>query len=80
MPRPGGLAAGDFDADPAVLDLMRKLGSAFVATWCWASDRTPTMRPPGEHHLEIVRRRWRDCERARWRPRPRRPGRRRERR
>jgi Ser/Thr protein kinase RdoA (MazF antagonist) len=52
---PAILAAGEFDADPAVLDVMRRLRSAFVATWCWASPH-PDMRPHGEHHLEVVRR------------------------
>ena len=46
------------DVDDDLLQLLKTLNSARVATWCWARAHFPEMRWHGEHHLERVRRRW----------------------
>ncbi len=46
------------DVDDDLLQLLKTLNSARVATWCWVQARFPEMRWHGEHHLERVRRRW----------------------
>lgn len=47
------------EVDPSLLGLLQTLNSARVATWCWVQARFPDMRRHGEHHLEVVRGRWR---------------------
>lgn len=44
------------DVDRDLLDLLRLLNSARIATWGLAGAQHPSMRAIGEHHLEIVRR------------------------
>jgi Ser/Thr protein kinase RdoA (MazF antagonist) len=39
------------DSDRDLLDLLRLLNSARVATWCWAQARFPEMRQHGDVHL-----------------------------
>ena len=46
------------NVDSALLELLTTLNSARVATWCWIQARFPEMRAHGEHHLELVRERW----------------------
>ena len=46
------------DVDDDLLDMLSKLNSALVATWCWVQARFPEMRRHGEHHLEQLRAGW----------------------
>ena len=46
------------DVDQDLLELLKTLNSARVATWCWVQAHFPEMRWHGEHHLDRVRRRW----------------------
>lgn len=52
-------AAMFHDVDGELLGLLRTLNSVRVSTWCWAQARFPEMRKHGEHHLAMVRTRWR---------------------
>lgn len=47
------------NVDRPLLELLMTLNSARVATWCWVQARFPEMRRHGEHHLALVRSRWR---------------------
>lgn len=42
-------------ADRKLLDLLRTLNSARVATWCWMRADIREMRRHGEYHLDVVR-------------------------
>jgi Phosphotransferase enzyme family len=44
------------DVDHELLELLRTLNSARVATWCWARADHEVMRRHGEFHLDQVRR------------------------
>jgi Ser/Thr protein kinase RdoA (MazF antagonist) len=46
------------EVDQSLLSLLQTLNSARVATWCAVQARFPEMRTYGEHHLNIVRKRW----------------------
>ena len=46
------------DVDHDLLELLKTLNSARVATWCWVQAHFREMRWHGEYHLERVRRRW----------------------
>jgi hypothetical protein len=43
------------EVDARLLELLRTLNSARVATWCWARADVSDMRKHGEYHLEQVR-------------------------
>jgi thiamine kinase-like enzyme len=53
---PEGAAETFSDVDVELLELLRTLNSARVATWCWARWRFPELRWHAEFHLERVRR------------------------
>lgn len=46
------------NVDNELLNLLRTLNSARVATWCWDRYQHPDMRWHAHHHLEVVRRNW----------------------
>jgi Ser/Thr protein kinase RdoA (MazF antagonist) len=46
------------DVDNELLNLLRTLNSARVATWCWVRYQYPDMRWHAHHHLEVVRQNW----------------------
>ena len=46
------------DVDLELLELLRALNSACVATWCWVQARFPEIRWHGKHHLAVVRAWW----------------------
>jgi Ser/Thr protein kinase RdoA (MazF antagonist) len=48
------------DADVELLDLLRLLNSARVATWCWAQARFPETREHGELQLQMLHARLHD--------------------
>jgi len=48
------------DVDLELLELLRILNSARVATWCWSRYQLPEMRWHERHHLSVVRRSWRN--------------------
>jgi hypothetical protein len=52
---PPDVAALFPEADAELLDLLRILNSARVATWCWIGADVSEMRRHGEHHLEVIR-------------------------
>lgn len=54
LPDDARVAVGEVDRD--LLELLKTLNSARVATWCWVRARFPEMRRHGEHQLEVVRR------------------------
>jgi hypothetical protein len=66
-PRPGvnlsdwarGTVRGAARDYPPKIIVLETLNSARVATWCWVQARFPEMRVHGEHHLAVVRARWR---------------------
>jgi aminoglycoside phosphotransferase (APT) family kinase protein len=43
------------DVDGPLLARLRRLNSARVATWCWATAHLPIMRTHGELHLALLR-------------------------
>ena len=52
-----GEAVAAFPAvDDELLELLRTLNSARVATWCWARYEFEELRWHAEHHLQVVRR------------------------
>jgi aminoglycoside phosphotransferase (APT) family kinase protein len=53
---PEGAVAAFPEVDRELLDLLRTMNSARVATWCYVRWRFPEMRRHGEFHLEQVRR------------------------
>lgn len=53
--QPGGVAAHFPEVDAQLLQLLRRLNSARVATWCWGQARFPEMRRHGEAHLALLR-------------------------
>jgi aminoglycoside phosphotransferase (APT) family kinase protein len=57
---PDGARAAFTDVDLDLLALLEVLDSVRVATWCWVQAHFPEMRAHGEHHLELVRTRWRN--------------------
>jgi hypothetical protein len=57
---PPDVAALFPEADARLMNVLRTLNSARVATWCWIRADVPEMRRYGEHQLDVVRSRSRD--------------------
>lgn len=57
---PENARAAFSDVDLELLALLEACNSARVATWCWVQARFPELRSHAEHHLDVVRARWRN--------------------